>query len=97
LLVRLYRDMLGADLVLSQTPEPVLLGAAMVASVAAGLYPDLFAALSGMAPQQTTLKADPSSAAVSAFAYSTYLKLFGVRNEIEAQARRMAAAASGAS
>jgi ribulose kinase len=91
LLVRLYRDMLGADLVLSATPEPVLLGAAMVAGVAAGLYPDLFAALRGMAPQQTTHKADPASAAASAFAYATYLKLFGVRNEIEAQARRIAA------
>jgi D-ribulokinase len=42
----------------SDTPEPVLLGTAMVASVAAGLYLDLFAALEAMAPAQRPLPKD---------------------------------------
>jgi D-ribulokinase len=90
LMVRLYRDALGADLVISHSPEPVLLGTAMVASVAAGLYPDLFAALDAMAPEQTIHKADPLWTAANDAAYSTYLKLFAIRNEIEAEGRRPA-------
>ena len=49
LLLRLYRDALGAVLVTSATAEPVLLGTAMVAATAAGLHPDLFAALEARA------------------------------------------------
>jgi ribulose kinase len=90
LLVRLYRDALGAELVISHAPEPVLLGAAMVASVAAGLRPDLFAALEAMAPAQSSHKADPAWATANDVAYATYLKLFAIRNEIEAEGRRLA-------
>jgi FGGY-family pentulose kinase len=90
LLVRLYRDALGADLIVSDAPEPVLLGAAMVAAVAAGLYPDLFAALDAMAPAQTLHKADPQWTGANDAAYRVYLKLFTIRNEIEAEGRRVA-------
>jgi FGGY-family pentulose kinase len=90
LMVRLYRDALGADLVVSQAPEPVLLGGAMVAATAGGLYPDLFAALDAMAPEQTTQKADPLWAEANDAAYRAYLKLFAVRNEIESEGRRLA-------
>ena len=89
LLVRLYRDALGADLVLSNTPEPVLLGTAMVAAVAGGLAPDLFAALEAMAPDQRVLPADPAWRPAQDAAYRTYLKLFSVRNEIETAARAL--------
>jgi D-ribulokinase len=58
LLVRLYRDALGAEAIVSDTPEPVLLGTAMVASVADGLYLDLFAALEAIAPAQRPLPKD---------------------------------------
>jgi ribulose kinase len=88
LMVRLYRDALGADLVISHAPEPVLLGTAMVAAVTAGLYPDLFAALDAMTPAQTIHKADPMWAAANDVAYSTYLKLFAIRNEIDSEGRR---------
>ena len=91
LLVRLYRDTVGADLVLSETAEPVLLGTAMVAAVAAGLYPDLFAALDAMAPQQSVLTADPAWAKAHEQSYATYLKLVSVRTDIEADGRRIAA------
>lgn len=86
LLVRLYRDALGLDLVLSDAPEPVLLGTAMVAAVAAGLHPDLFAALDAMAPVQRTLPADPGWARAHDVSHRIYLKLFSVRNEVEAAA-----------
>lgn len=93
LLVRLYRDALGAQLVTSDTSEPVLLGTAMVAATAAGLYPDLFTALEAMAPQQTTHRADPKWAAAHDIAYGIYLKLFAIRNEVETEARLLDAAA----
>jgi D-ribulokinase len=93
LLLRLYRDALGAQLVTSDTTEPVLLGTAMVAATASGLYPDLFSALEAMAPEQTTHQADPAWAAAHNIAYGIYLKLFATRNEIEAEARQLNAPA----
>jgi D-ribulokinase len=89
LLLRLYRDALGAHLVTSETGEPVLLGTAMVAATGAGLYPDLFTALQAMAPEQTTHPIDPDWAAAHDAAYRIYLKLFAVRNEIETEAKRL--------
>jgi FGGY-family pentulose kinase len=93
LLVRIYRDALRTELLISDTAEPVLLGTAMVASVAAGLQPDLFAALDAMAPARHALPADPEWQAAHDAAYAIYLKLFAVRNEIEALARGGSAAA----
>ncbi len=92
LMVRLYRDALGAELVVSDTPEPVLLGAAMVAAVAAGVHADLFEALDAMAPPASVQRADPAYAAANEAAYRAYLKLFALRNEIEAEGRRPLAA-----
>ena len=86
LLVQLYRDALGLDLVLTDTAEPVLLGAAMLASVAAGIHQDLFTALDAMAPGRRTITADPAWARAHDRAYRTYLRLFTVRNEIEREA-----------
>ena len=91
LMVRLYRDALGARLVLSETSEPVLLGTAMVAAVAAGHFPDLYVATDAWAPRQETLSPDPRWAEAHAGAYAIYLKLFNTRNEIEVAARRMSA------
>jgi ribulose kinase len=51
-LVRLCRDALGADPVLSQAAHPALLGTAMAAAVAARFYPDLFIALDLMSSSQ---------------------------------------------
>ncbi len=94
LLLRLYRDGLGARVVLSDAPEQVLLGTAMVASVAAGLQPDLFAALDAMAPAQREVEADPAWAAAHDVAYQIYETLFSVRNETHAVARASLAAAA---
>ena len=61
----------------------------MVAASAAGLYPDLVAALEAMAPDQTTHEADPLWAAAHDVAYGIYLKLFDIRNEIETEAKQL--------
>ncbi|CAN7265704.1 FGGY-family carbohydrate kinase [Phyllobacterium sp. LjRoot231] len=90
LLVQLYRDATGAKLVISDTREPVLLGTAMVAAVAAGFHPDLFASLDAMAPRQKTLQADPRWQQAHDAAYRIYLKLFDIRNEVETAGRALA-------
>jgi FGGY-family pentulose kinase len=87
LLVKLYRDALGRDLVMSETPEPVLLGTAMTAAVAAGLQSDLFAALDAMAPVQATTSADRMWQEAHEIAYAIYRRLFDIRSEVE-EARR---------
>ncbi len=87
LLMRLYRDALGVQAVVSDAPEPVLLGTAMVAAVTAGVADTLLAALEAMAPRQTALPADPCWRAAHDAAYRIYLRLFDVRNEIERQSR----------
>ena len=76
--MRLYRDALGAEAVVSDTPEPVLLGAAMVAAVAGGIHGDLFQALDGMAPCQDAIVADPTWVRTHEAAYHVYRKLFAV-------------------
>ncbi|GJD49314.1 Ribulokinase [Methylobacterium crusticola] len=86
LLVRLYRDALGCDLVLGEADEPVLLGTAMVAATAAGLSPDLLGALDAMAPAQRVLARDPAWARAHERAYRTYLALFEARNAVEREA-----------
>lgn len=93
LLVRLYRDALGADLILSEAPEPVLLGTAMVAAVASGRHGDLFSALDAMAPEQRAVPADAAWRQAYDRDYGIYLKLFGVRNDIETEARAVEASA----
>ncbi len=89
LLLWLYRDALGCRLVTSDTDEPVLLGTAMVAATVAGHYLDLFTALESMAPAQAVHTAEPVWAAAHDIAYRIYLKLFSIRNDIEAEARQL--------
>ena len=77
----LYRDALGCGLVVSRTAEPVLLGTAMAAAVAAGVYPNLFVAVDMMAPAQARLSPDPFWRRVHEAAYGIYLRLFSTRND----------------
>lgn len=87
LLLRLYRDALGLRVMISDAAEPVLLGAAMVAAVTAGLHEDLFAALDKMAPRQNELARDPMWARAHDAAYRIYRNLFLARNDAETEAR----------
>jgi FGGY-family pentulose kinase len=90
LLSRLYRDALGRDLVLSNTEEPVLLGTAMTAAVAGGVYPDLFVAVDMMAPSQLRYQADGGWRRAHEAAYAIYLRLFAARNEAAVASRALA-------
>lgn len=80
LLVALYRDALGRDLVLPHASEPVLLGTAMAAAVAAGWYTDLLSAVAGLGPGTAMQAKDPARAAAHDLAYRIYLGLFEARN-----------------
>ncbi len=91
LLLRLYRDALGRELALPRTPEPVLLGTAMVAAVGAGLQPDLMAAMRAMDPGQEVLRPDPGWAGAHEVAYRIYRRLFETRNALRAEVVALAA------
>lgn len=86
LLVRLYRDATALEFVTARTAEPVLLGTAMVAAVAAGIYRDLPAALGAMSTPADELPADPAWKRAHETAYRAYLTLFAARNKTAASA-----------
>ncbi|MFH5926541.1 FGGY-family carbohydrate kinase [Roseomonas xinghualingensis] len=93
LMVSLYRDALGRELLLPRTPEPVLLGTAMVAAVAAGWYPDLLSAVAGLAPGGEPQVADPAWARAHDIAFRIYLGLFEARNAAMRDSAALAALA----
>ena len=91
LMARLYRDALGCDLVISAHPEPVLLGTAMAAAVASGVFPSLPVAIDVMAPAQARLVADPYWRRVQGAAYGIYRDLAAAREAAAAAGRALAA------
>ncbi len=70
LLRRLLADATGLAVALPETPEPVLLGSAMVGAVASGAHPDLKAAAAVMSRSGEVLK--PSGGAVADFHAAKY-------------------------
>ena len=94
LLVALYRDALGRELVLPRSAEPVLLGTAMAAAVAAGWHPDLLSAVSAMGPGTAAQLAEPAWARTHGLAYRIYLGLFEARNAAMSASAVLAASAS---
>ncbi len=90
LLVRLYADALGARLIDVDASEPVLIGTAMAAAVAAGDRGDLFHALDAMAPAHRPVAAAPRWTQAHDVAYAVYLDLFAARNAADARARALA-------
>lgn len=91
LLMRLYADALGMRLVDVLVEEPVLLGTAMVAAVAAGHHATLFDALDAMAPAQREVSPDPRWRAAHDLAHGIYLDLFAARNAAERRAAALGA------
>ena len=79
LLERLYRDALGG-LVVSSAAQPVLLGVAMAAAVAAGIHPSLAIAVDRMAPPQIRLAPDPFWRRAHDAAFGIYLRLCAARD-----------------
>ncbi|HET6468757.1 MAG TPA: FGGY-family carbohydrate kinase [Geminicoccaceae bacterium] len=60
LLVELYADATGCDVVLPAEEDAVLLGTAMAAATAAGLHPDLAAAAAAMARDGRRIRPEPA-------------------------------------
>lgn len=82
LLVHLYADCLHGTLAVVDAPEPVLLGSAMIAAVAARCHASLFEAANHMSSGRTVVAAEPRRAAQLDAAYRIYKRLFDVRNEL---------------
>jgi FGGY-family pentulose kinase/HAD superfamily hydrolase (TIGR01509 family) len=84
LLMELYADATGCTVVEPQAADAVLLGTAMVAATAAGLYPDLAAACAAM--QQGGAARQPNPAARERFDrdYRVFLEMHRQRRELDA-------------
>lgn len=83
LLMELYRDVTGCKVVVPNTNDAVLLGTAMVAAVAGGLFPDLASAGHAMYPGGSEHLPDPARKAVYDRDYRRFLALYRHRAELE--------------
>lgn len=84
LLMDLYSDATGCRVVVPETTDAVLLGTAMVASVAGGVHADLAAAGAAMRPGGFERRPDPAMKAVYDRDYEKFLSLYRHRAELEA-------------
>lgn len=87
LLMELYADATGCSVIEPATQDATLLGVAMVAATAAGLYPDLPSACSAMAQPGTIRLPDPAAMTQFDRDYRTQLAMQRHRAEIDAIAR----------
>ena len=76
LLVQLYADCFDGELFVTDVPEPVLLGSAMIAATAAGHFSSLFEAAGRMARKPVPVAQNPSGVSRLRHDYEIYLKLF---------------------
>ncbi|QRM56478.1 FGGY-family carbohydrate kinase [Sinorhizobium sp. BG8] len=83
LLMELYRDVTGCRVVVPDTNDAVLLGTAMVAAVAGGLYPDLAAAGEAMYPGGSEFAPNPALKEGYDRDYRRFLALARHRAEID--------------
>ena len=83
LLMELYSDVTGCTVVVPETNDAVLLGTAMVASVAGGLYPDLRAAGPAMSPGGHAQYPNPALRETYDSDYRKFLSLYRHRAELE--------------
>jgi len=89
LMLKLYRDALGVEILISDVKEPVLLGTAMVAATAAHFYPNLPEAVAHMSPDFIRQVPDHHMRRDHEKAFEIYLHLFEARNHIEDKARAL--------
>ena len=89
LLRRLYADASACDVVISSCKEPVLLGSAMVAAVAAGRYASLAQAGAAMGGSETVMASDPGTRTLHDRRYRAFLLLHQHRREIDSVAGGM--------
>lgn len=82
LLVRLYADATGCDILLPREDDGVLLGTALLAAAAAGLYPDLLAAGQSMVHTRERVVPDPSARDIHRRGYSAFRHMLVQRQEL---------------
>jgi len=84
LLMELYADATGCTVVTAAEADAVLLGTAMVAATAAGLYPDLANAAAAMARAGEVIAPDPAEAERYARDYRVFLAMHEHRRALDA-------------
>ena len=82
LLVRLYADATGLEVVLPREPDAVLLGSAVNAATACGLYPDLGQAGRAMVHEGLRVAPDPASARAHDEGYRRFRAMIASRGEM---------------
>jgi FGGY-family pentulose kinase len=91
LLMELYADATGCEVVTAAEEDAVLLGTAIAAATAAGLHPDLAGAAAAMAKDGAARRPDPARRARLERDYAAFLRLHEHRRELD----RIGAAAGG--
>ncbi len=81
--VQQHADITGADIMLPEEPEAVLLGAALLGAVAAGAYPSIPDAMTAMCRSASVVEPDPSAAAYHDAKFAIYQELY-----VQQRARR---------
>lgn len=82
-----HADATGCTILLPREPEAVLLGSAILAATAAGLYPDIYAAMQGMSGSGATIQPRRETAAYHKAKFAIFQSLY------KEQKRRRAAMA----
>ncbi|KRW97421.1 FGGY-family carbohydrate kinase [Paracoccus sp. MKU1] len=81
---QLLADATGLPVEVTECPEPVLLGSAMLGAVAAGLFPDLHSAMPAMSRIATHCAPDPASRARQDARHAAFLALQSTARQIRA-------------
>lgn len=81
---QLLADATGLPVEVTECPEPVLLGSAMLGAVAAGLFPDLLTAMPAMSRIATRCAPDPASRARQDARHAAFLTLQSTARQIRA-------------
>ncbi|MGC8668297.1 MAG: FGGY-family carbohydrate kinase [Chthonomonadales bacterium] len=71
-----HADITGCTIILPQEPEAVLLGSAILAATACGIYPDIYAAMQGMCHSGATIHPRTHTAAYHAAKFEVFQDLY---------------------
>jgi ribulose kinase len=91
LLMQEHADVTGCEIYLSPAAEPVLLGSAMLAAVASGVYPSVTAAISAMSLEAEVMKPDRSRKGILEAKHRVFLRMY----EHQLEYRRMMEGGAG--
>jgi FGGY-family pentulose kinase len=72
-----HADATGCTIHLPREPEAVLLGSAILAATAAGIYPDIYRAMQGMSGSGETIKPNKDTAAYHKAKFRAFQSLYG--------------------